>query len=176
MTHFGAKPLFSSEKTHTFIFSWVFFFGVKLNVALQVMMPTVAFPSPGSWSADRLRSAAEFPCHVRLAADVCASHSHCEDKQVGRGGCCLLAREVAVQAPQSAQAIPCAVSVDFLAKPAAAVLGVFQASQATCGRKHRSGGQKNCKVAMWFLHEFSEYCFCSTVNSVTVKLLLWILQ
>lgn len=112
------------------------FFGVELNVTLQVMMPTVAFPSPGSWSADRLCSAAEFPCHVRLAADVRASYSHCEDKQVGRGGCCLLAGEVAVQAPQSAQAIPCAVSVDFLARPAAAVLRVFRASQTTCGRKH----------------------------------------
>lgn len=148
------------KPTHVFFLGLFFLFGVKLNVTLQVMMPTVAFPSPGSWSADRLRSAAEFPCHVRLAADVCASYSHCEDKQVGRGGCCLWAREVAVKALQSAQAIPCAVSVDFLAKPAAAVLGVFRASQATCGRKHMSGGQKDCEVAMWFLHEFSGCCFC----------------
>lgn len=87
----------------TRVFFLASFFGVKLNIALQVLMPTVAFPSPGSWSADRLCSTAEFPCHVWLAADVRASYSHCEDKQVGRGGCCLLAWEVAVQALQSAQ-------------------------------------------------------------------------
>lgn len=145
----------------TRVFFLASFFGVKLNIALQVLMPTVAFPSPGSWSADRLCSTAEFPCHVWLAADVRASYSHCEDKQVGRGGCCLLAREVAVQALQSAQAIPCALSVDFLARPAAAALRVFWASQTTCGRKHVWWAERlqgGSVVSAWIFWVFRPLC------------------
>jgi len=49
-----------------------------------VLMVTADFALLGGGSADRLCSTAEFPCHIRLAADMRPSYSNCEDKQVGR--------------------------------------------------------------------------------------------
>lgn len=83
------------------IFLIIIIIFATVTVTLLAMMLTVDFSLLGSRGADRLRSAAEFPCHVRLAADVCASYPNCEDKQVGRGRALLSGREGTVCAPQA---------------------------------------------------------------------------
>ena len=170
------NPFSVPENPHVCFFL-VFFFCAELNVTLQMMMLTVDFSFAGSWSADRLRSAAEFPCRVRLAADVRASYSNCEDKQVGRGRRCLSAREVAIQV------ILCAAGAGFLActqcLPVQTLLPLCsgrsehhrpQVAGSTClAGKTLQGGS-----VVW--HEFSGYSLCLSVNSLTVKFLLWVSQ
>lgn len=158
----------------TRVFFLASFFGVKLNIALQVLMPTVAFPSPGSWSADRLCSTAEFPCHVWLAADVRASYSHCEDKQVGRVGAAFWPGKLLYKHCSLHKQFP-VHSVWISLQGLLQLLSGFSEHHKPHVAGSTSGGQKDCKVAVWFLHEFSG-CFCLSVSSMTVKFLLWIFQ
>lgn len=172
-----------STHTLTHVLFGEVFFGVKLNVALQVMVLTVDCSFLGSWSADGLCSTAEFPCHIWLAADLRASYSDCEDKQVGRGGHWVLGREVAEEVPQSVQARLHAVSVRFLgctpvaarADPAAAGLG-FSEHHKPCGAgsmclvvKILHGGSAVSVWVFWVLSLLLR-------NSLIVEFLLWISQ
>lgn len=153
------NPFSLPKKLHTWgFFLWCFLFVcVKPNVTLHMMMLTVDFfSSLGSWSADRLRSAAELPCPVRLAADVRPSHSHCEDQQVGRGqplpfGRGSSCRGTTVPASDS----PC-TQCGFPSMPAAAALWVLWASQAAgstwlVGKILQGGGSVVSAWIFWVL-------------------------
>lgn len=156
VTHFTTETLSPSQKTHKF-FLKVFFFHVKLNVTLQVMMLTVDFSFLGSWSADRLCSAAEFPCHVRLAADMCASYSHCEDKQVGRGGHCLSATAVAVGALQFVQSVwlPLHMHGSCLCTPCcSSSMGFLSLTSHMWQETHVQGGQNTSRWQCGFCVSF----------------------
>lgn len=159
MTPFRTKTHSPSQKNPTLGLFFVVFFVCLCQTECHTPHDDANcwfFSSLGSWSADRLRSAAELPCPVRLAADVRPSHSHCEDQQVGRGQPLPFGRGSSCRGTTVPTSDSLCPQCGFPSVPAAAALWVLWASQAAgstwlAGKILQGGGSVVSAWIFWVL-------------------------